>query len=95
MQVPMTSNFTYMKSKNPPRIGRGCQPPRREDDQIVGGAHDYSFVPKKVRKKLETPLVMLFCVLFYSALDGGSEQGCKNAYKSGLPSAAGFLISYI
>ena len=36
-------------------------------------------------------LVMLSCVLFYSALHGGGDQGCQNAYKSGLPFAAIFF----
>ena len=34
---------------------------------------------------------MLSCVLFYSALHGGSGQGCQNAYKSRLPSVAIFF----
>ena len=39
MQVPIVSNNIYIKSKNPPRIGGGRQPPRRGADEIATCAH--------------------------------------------------------
>ena len=37
--VAMISNIIYMKSKNPPRLGRGYQPPRRMVDEMGTEAH--------------------------------------------------------
>ena len=46
------------------------------------------YMKSKSRKKA---IVMRSCVLFYGALHGGRDQGCQNAYNSGLPSAAFFF----
>ena len=43
MQVAMASNITYIKSKKPPRLVRGHQPPRRAADWI-GTCARYSYV---------------------------------------------------
>ena len=61
MQVPMTSNFTYMKSKNPPRIGRGYQPPRRVVDERGTEAHILELCTIEGRKR---GIFMLFYVLY-------------------------------
>ena len=48
MQVQMASNITYIKSKKPPRLACGHQPPRRVGDDMGTEAHDYIFSRKNV-----------------------------------------------
>ena len=81
-------NYIY-KVKKTPRLVCGRQPPR-------AAAARFALARIRLRSHVDwrqkEALVMLSCELFYSALDKGSDQGYQNAYHSGLPSAAGFLL---
>ena len=91
MQVPMILQFIYIKSKKSRRPNRGYVWPTRQAIKRM----TVIFHVKTSQKVGMKALVMLSCVLFYSALHGGGDQGCQNAYKSGLPFAAIFLTLYI
>ena len=89
MQVVMASNIIYVNSKYPPRLGRGHQPPRRAANWIATSAH-YAYIScgTASRHSIEKRDLLFY----YDALMGTSDQGCQNAYKSGLPSAAIIFI---
>ena len=75
-----------------PRLVRGHQPPRAAAGQRGTCAqYQYNYAPVEGTEVL----VMYFYVLNYSARGGGSDQGCQNGYKSGLPSVAFFLTLYM
>ena len=76
-----------------PRRVRGYQPPRAAAARFalarITTYYSYALVEGR------EALVMFFYVLNYSARGGNYDQGCQNAYNSGLPSVAFFLAIYV
>ena len=92
MQVHVLYNYLYMKSKKPPRLVCGRQPPRAAAARFALARTRLS---SHVDWRQKEALVLLSLLYLYSARGGSCEYGCKNGYKSGLPSAAGFFTLHM
>ena len=79
---------TYIKSKNLPRLVRGHQPPRRAANKIGTSRALVKLYVEGVKER-ETGYYKETNI--GNARGGSYDQGYQNGYKSGLPSAAGFL----